>query len=117
MLKNNIDKKRNNDKSNKMLHKRKKIDIIFEKMEYKKMNLRKNNNMKTLENKNWKASSQKYLKELQAFLDKAENIENEELRKEIIFQMLKCDNELTVFAEKIFKELKEEKSLKECKDD
>lgn len=86
-------------------------------MEYKKMNLRKNKNMENLKDGEWKSNSKKYLKELQAFLDKAERIENEEIRKEIIFQMLKCDNELTVFAEKIFKKLKEEKSLKECKDD
>lgn len=63
----------------------------------------KNISMKKLENENWKASSQKYLKELQAFLDKAENIQNEELKKEIIFQMLKCDNELTNLAEEMFK--------------
>ena len=83
------------------------------------MNFSKTNNMKKLEKENWKANSQKYLKELQAFLDKAENIENEELRKEIIFQMLKCDNELTLLAEEMFKKYKSdnEKSLKECEDD
>lgn len=75
--------------------------------------------MKSLENENWKAKSQKYLKELQAFLDKAENIENEELRKEVIFQMLKCDNELTLFAEEMFEKYKfdREKSLKDYEDD
>lgn len=62
----------------------------------------KTNIMKKIKNKNWKANSQKYLKELQAFLDKAENIQDEELRKEIIFQMLKCDNELTILAEEMF---------------
>lgn len=62
----------------------------------------KTNTMKKIENENWKANSQKYLKELQAFLDKAENIQDEELRKEIIFQMLKCDNELTILAEEMF---------------
>ena len=62
----------------------------------------KNNNMKKIEDENWKASSLKYLKELQTFLDKAENIQNEDLRKEIIFQMLKCDNELTLVAEEMF---------------
>ncbi len=62
----------------------------------------KNNNMKKIENENWKAESPKYLKELQTFLDKAENIQNEELRKEIIFQMLKCDKELTDLAEEMF---------------
>ncbi len=75
--------------------------------------------MKNVENKNWKANGPKYLKELQAFLDKAENIENEELRKEVIFQMLKCDNELTLLAEEMFKKYKTErqKSLKESEDD
>lgn len=67
-----------------------------------------------LENENWKANSQKYLKELQAFLDKAENIQNEDLKKDIIFQMLKCDNELTILAEEKFKEsyLQGKESLK-----
>ena len=79
----------------------------------------KTKDMKNLENENWKANSQKYLKELQAFLDKAENIENEELRKEIIFQMLKCDNELTLLAEEMFEKYKSdiEKSLRESEDD
>ena len=66
------------------------------------MKFRKNINMKEIENENWKASSPKYLKELQMFLDTAENIQNEELRKEIVFQMLKCDNELTKLAEEMF---------------
>ena len=81
------------------------------------MNFRKNKDMENLEYKNWKANGQKYLKELQAFLDKAENIENEEIRKEIIFQMLKCDNELTLLAESIFEKYRKEKSLKENEDD
>lgn len=83
------------------------------------MNLRENKNMENVENRNWKANGQKYLKELQAFLDKAENIENEELRKDIIFQMLRCDNELTLLAEYMFEKCKNEKqkSLKEYEDD
>ena len=83
------------------------------------MKFRKNKDMKNVENKNWKANGPKNLKELQAFLDKAENIENEELRKEVIFQMLKCDNELTLLAEEMFKKYKTErqKSLKESEDD
>lgn len=83
------------------------------------MILSKTKDMKKLENKNWKAGSQKYLKELQAFLDKAENIENEELRKDIIFQMLKCDNELTLLAEEMFDKYEnyEEKSLENCEED
>ena len=75
--------------------------------------------MKNLEYKNWKANGQKYLKELQLFLDKAESIENEEIRKEIIFQMLKCDNELTILAEEMIEKSKndKEKRLKEYEDD
>lgn len=53
---------------------------------------------------NWKGKSKKYLVELQSFLDKAENIEDEELKKEIINKMLKCDNELTLLSEKLFEE-------------
>ena len=75
--------------------------------------------MEKIEYGNWKASSQKYLKELQSFLDKAESIENEEVRKEIIFQMLKCDNELTLLAEEIFEKNRSNKlkTIKEYEDD
>ena len=83
------------------------------------MNNRKTKDMEKIELKNWKANGQKYLKELQAFLDKAENIENEELRKDIIFQMLKCDNELSILAESIFEKLEGDnlKKIKEYEDD
>lgn len=76
------------------------------------MILSKNKDMKEIK-ENWKSNGKKYLKELQAFLDKVENIESEELRKEIIFQMLKCDNELTMLAEEEFRKIRldmEEKS-------
>lgn len=79
------------------------------------MILIKTKDMKNLENKSWKADGQKYLKELQAFLDKAENIENEGLKKDIIFQMLKCDKELTLLAEKKFKEFN--KNIEESTED
>lgn len=52
----------------------------------------------------WKKRSPKYLLELEAFLDKASQIKDERLQKEIICQMLKCDNELSILAEKIFNE-------------
>ena len=61
-----------------------------------------NINMKIQED--WKKESKKYLTEMQKLLDKLENIENEELRKEIIIQILKCDQGLTKLAEKKFKE-------------
>ena len=44
------------------------------------------------------------LNELEKFLDKTESIKDENLRKDIVIQMLKCDNELTLCAEKIFEE-------------
>ena len=56
----------------------------------------------------WKNEDEIYLFELQKFLDIVENVEDEELRKEIIAQMLKCDKRITQLAEKIFQELKEE---------
>ncbi len=63
------------------------------------------------ENK-WKNKNEQYLFELQKFLDLADNIENEELRKAIIAQMLKCDKCLTNLAEQIFKKLKKENTRK-----
>jgi len=41
--------------------------------------------------------------ELQKFLDKVENVENEKLKQDIIGQMLKCDKVLTEIAEDIIK--------------
>ncbi len=58
--------------------------------------------MKKIEN--WKKDSKKYLLALENLLDKIENIEDEELKIEIRNQILKCDNELTILAEKLFKE-------------
>ena len=56
----------------------------------------------THDKRNWKNSDKQYLKELQKFLDIAENIPDENLKKQIIHQMLKCDEELTKIAEKTF---------------
>ncbi len=41
-----------------------------------------------------KSKDKNYLKELQRFFDLADNIENEKLKKKIIYQMLKCDEAL-----------------------
>ena len=54
----------------------------------------------------WKNQDKIYLFELQKFYDVVENVKNEELRKEIIAQMLKCDKRITQLAETIFQELK-----------
>ena len=53
---------------------------------------------------NWKSRSQKYLLELECFMDKVESIKDEDLKKEIIIQMLKCDKELSILAEKLCEE-------------
>ena len=68
-----------------------------------------------LEKTNWKNKNSKYLFELQKFLDLVDNIEDENLRKLIISQMLKCDKCVTNIAEKIFKTIKEEKINSEGK--
>ena len=54
-----------------------------------------------IQNNNWKNKNEQYLFELQKFMDLADNIENEKLRKLIIAQMLKCDKRLTIIAEKM----------------
>ncbi len=63
------------------------------------MNYRNISNLN--EGKDWKNTNKKYLEELQKFLDLADNIENEDLRKHIICQMLRCDKVLTEIAESI----------------
>ena len=54
--------------------------------------------------KDWKEKNKKYLRELQSFFDKADNIEDEKLRNKIIGQMLRCDDILTQIAENRFQE-------------
>ncbi len=60
------------------------------------------NARRTIENSDWKNKDEKYLFELQKFLDITENITDEDLRKEVIAQMLKCDKRVTQLAETIF---------------
>ena len=67
------------------------------------------NNISMEINEEWKKNNKKYLNEIQKFLDKAGNIENEELRRDIIIQMLKCDEELTKAEEAKFKSYEQEK--------
>ena len=52
----------------------------------------------------WKMKNKEYLLELQRFLDKADNIKNEELKNDIISQMLKCDKVLTRIAQERIEE-------------
>ena len=51
----------------------------------------------------WKTNNKQYRFELQKFLDLADNIKDEKLRKNIISQMLKCDKYLTKIAEEELK--------------
>lgn len=46
-----------------------------------------------------KGKNKKYIKELQKFFDIVDNIEKEELKMDIIYQMLKCDNVLSEMIE------------------
>lgn len=57
-----------------------------------------------LEENKWKNKNSQYLFELQKFLDLADNIEDENLRKLIISQMLKCDKCVTNIAKKMMSE-------------
>lgn len=57
----------------------------------------------------WKYNNEKYLFELQKFLDIAENIEDEYLQSIIINQMIKCDKSLTNVAEEAFENIKIQK--------
>ena len=54
-------------------------------------------------NNNWKNKNEQYLFELQKLMDLADNIENENLRKLMIAQMLKCDKRLTIIAERMIR--------------
>ena len=56
-----------------------------------------------IQNNNWKNKNEQYLFELQKFMDLADNIENENLRKLIIAQMFKCDKRLTIIAERMIR--------------
>lgn len=51
----------------------------------------------------WKSKNEEYLKELQIFLDIADNIKNEGLKNDIISQMLKCDRIITKIAQEKIK--------------
>ena len=43
----------------------------------------------------WKETNEEYLKALEKFFDIVDNVENERLKLDIIYQMLKCDEILT----------------------
>lgn len=51
----------------------------------------------------WKTKNNKYLKELQKMFDIVENVEDEDLKRRIIIQYLKCDSIITELAKKLIK--------------
>ena len=52
-----------------------------------------------MNNRDWKEKDKEYLRFIQKFLDLSDNIENEELKEEVIRAMLMCDERLTQLAE------------------
>lgn len=53
-------------------------------------------------NEKWKYEDTKYLESLQKFMDKIDQIHDEELQNEVVFQMLECERILTKTSEKMF---------------
>lgn len=51
----------------------------------------------------WKTKNNRYLKELQKMFDIVENVEDEDLKRRIIIQYLKCDSVITDLAKKLIK--------------
>lgn len=51
----------------------------------------------------WKTKNNRYLKELQKMFDIVENVEDEDLKRRIIIQYLKCDSVITELAKKLIK--------------
>ena len=47
----------------------------------------------------WKTTNEKYLFELQKFLDLIDNVKEEKLRKELIYQLNRLDKVITEIAE------------------
>ncbi len=69
----------------------------------------------TPNNRDWKEKDKGYLSQLQKFLDIADNIEEEDLKKSVISEMLKCDMILTQLAENQIKLALEENNKEKKK--
>lgn len=54
-----------------------------------------------LPEKTWKRTNAKYVCAIQKFIDIANNIEEEQLRKKLIYQMLHCEKIITEIAEEM----------------
>ena len=53
----------------------------------------------------WKENNEEYIRALEKFLDRASNIQDEELRESVINNMLVCDSILTRISEEKFEEV------------
>lgn len=53
--------------------------------------------------KKWKDTNKEYLQALEKFFDATDNIKDENLKMEILYKMLKCDEILTRLAEENWK--------------
>ena len=51
----------------------------------------------------WKIKNKRYLFELQKFLDLADNIADEKLKKDILYQFTRYDKTITEIAEEMIK--------------
>lgn len=58
-----------------------------------------------MNNRDWKEKDKEYLRFIQKFLDLSDNIENKELKDDVIRAMLMCDERLTQLAELEFENL------------
>jgi len=58
-------------------------------------------------NREWKEKNKRYLNQIQKFLDVTDSIEREELKQNVIAQMLRCDQILTELAEREIKKYKQ----------
>ena len=62
-------------------------------------------------NRGWKEKNEKYLTNLQKFLDATDSIKDKELQRHIIGRMLKCDLVLTEIEESEIQKSKENKQV------
>lgn len=68
-------------------------------------------NEQLVNNRGWKEKNEKYLTNLQKFLDATDSIKDKELQRHIIGRMLKCDLVLTEIAESEIQKAKENKQV------
>lgn len=58
--------------------------------------------------RDWKEKNKRYLNQIQKFLDATDSIEREEIKNNVIAQMLRCDQILTELAEREIKKYRKQ---------